>query len=79
MKHRASFVVALVLALLLGYAVAQAQVLRVKTGVYKLDTGHFVHWWIDEPNALLCTMIADTGLSCLPLTDSVYAWPALPE
>ena len=75
----AVLVVLLVAALLLGYVVAQAQQIVVKTGVYQLDTGDFVHWWIDEPHALLCTMIADTGLSCLPLNATPYAWPALPQ
>jgi hypothetical protein len=75
----ALLVVALVLALLAGYAVAQAQQIVVKTGNYQLDTGDTVTWWLDEPRALLCMMISDTGLSCLPLNATPYAWPALPE
>jgi hypothetical protein len=78
-------IVLLVLALLLGYAVARAQTITVKTGVYQLDTGDTVHWWIDEERALLCSGILGAGmrdsyaLSCLPLASTPYAWPALPE
>jgi hypothetical protein len=78
-------VVVLVLALLLGYAVAQAQQIVVKTGSYQLDTGDMVHWWLDEDHALLCTALGLDGrdrgyaLSCLPLNATPYAWPALPE
>lgn len=57
---------------------ADTLLVRVKTGHYQLDTGQTVQWWIDEPRALLCTLIADRGigLTCLPLTATVYAWPA---
>jgi hypothetical protein len=81
----ALLVVALALALLAGYAVAQAQAQQivVKTGSYQLDTGDFVHWWLDEPRGLLCESIKSyeggIGLSCLPLNATPYAWPALPE
>jgi hypothetical protein len=61
-----------------GVILTHAQVIQTKTGNYQLDTGDTVTWWLDEERALLCEMIPHTGLSCLPLTSSSYAWPALP-
>ncbi len=67
-----------------GFAQAQTPERSVtKTGHYQLDTGAFVTWWIDEDRALLCEALSDAlsnyaGLTCLPLSSTVYAWPAQP-
>lgn len=56
---------------------------RVGTDSYTLDTGDTVTVWLDEPHALLCTMVERArtigGVACLPLTATSYNWPALPE
>jgi len=47
----------------------------IKTGRYRLDTGHVILWWIDEPHGILCSsvLMLDMSISCVPLSQTTYA------
>lgn len=55
----------------------QAQSITMPTQQYRLDTGDMVLTWLDERRGVQCFAILGTGLTCIPLTASVYNWPIL--
>ena len=55
---------------------------RTPTDRYQLDTGDWVRWWIDDTRGLLCTALyryngVPVGVSCVPLDQTTYGWPAM--
>jgi len=52
---------------------------RTHTRSYRLDSGHLVRTWLDEPIGVWCAGIFDAndqpaGITCAPLTDTAYNW-----
>lgn len=81
MHERLRVLAVLLAALLLLVASAHAETIKIVTTTerYQLDNGMTVHVWLDEPRGLLCEAITGTGMTCIPLTSSVYNWPAIYE
>lgn len=81
MRERLRVLAVLLAALLLSATAASAETIRIATVTerYQLDNGMTVYVWLDEPRGLLCEAITGTGMTCIPLTSSVYNWPAIYE
>lgn len=80
MRERLKVLIVLLAALLLLLVVgAHAETIKIVTTTerYQLDNGMTVYVWLDEPHGLLCEAIGGVGLTCIPLTASVYNWPAI--
>jgi hypothetical protein len=63
----------IVLATCLGTRAGAAGLL-IATDSYQLDQGATVYTWLDERHGLFCSMVPQTGLSCVALTDTSYGW-----
>lgn len=66
-----------VLVLLATAVRAETGRIETPTERYQLDTGATVYVWLDEPRGLLCEAITNTGLTCVPLAETAYNWPAI--